>query len=183
MRLSLSNTQKTPLALAFTLLLSACQSPQPQAVAEAPKSEVPPAAPVKLVIDEGVLPVGFSLKASDRGSVAACADLNAHINQRWIDANPIPADRTTWGSFEMLDERSFGVQKQIAEQLVARSTTSGVEKLVADFYATGMDIASINALGIKPLERDLAAIAALQTPADLRVHLRRRQCVWHWRRI
>ncbi len=54
-------------------------------------------------------------------------------------AHPIPGDRTSWGAFEMLDERSTAVQHQLAEQAAADASASGVEKLVGDFWATGMD--------------------------------------------
>jgi putative endopeptidase len=50
-----------------------------------------------------------------------------------------PGDRTSWGAFEMLDERSTAVQRQLAEQAAAMKDATGVEKIVGDLWATGMD--------------------------------------------
>ena len=52
----------------------------------------------------------------------------------------------------MLDERSTAVQRQLAEQAAADANATGVEKIVGDLWATGMDEAKIEAQGIKPLE-------------------------------
>ena len=47
-------------------------------------------------------------------SASACDDLNAHVNSKWLAANPVPGDRTSWGSFELLGERSLAIQHTIA---------------------------------------------------------------------
>ena len=73
----------------------------------------------------------------------------------------IPGDRSSWGAFDMLDERSIAVQRQLAEQAAADPAATGVEKIVSDFWATGMDEAKINAQGIAPMKDRLAAIDAL----------------------
>src|SRR3546814_11010075 len=52
-------------------------------------------------------------------SMNACVDLNAYANGKWLAANPVPGDRTSWGAFEMLTERSIAVQHQLAEQAAA----------------------------------------------------------------
>ncbi len=40
-----------------------------------------------------------------------CVDFTGYVNGKWLAANKIPGDRTSWGAFEMLDERSTAVQK------------------------------------------------------------------------
>src|SRR5690349_16102238 len=65
----------------------------------------------------------------------------------------------------MLDERSTAVQRQLAEQAASDANAKGVEKIVGDLWATGMDEAKIEAQGIKPIESRLAAVDAL-TDAD-----------------
>jgi len=42
-----------------------------------------------------------------------------------------------------------------------------IEKLVGDFYASGMDVKAIDAAGLAPLQPDLAAIAAAKNAADV----------------
>jgi putative endopeptidase len=60
-----------------------------------------------------VEPIRFD-KAQIDGDVAVCTDLNQYVNKKWLAANPIPGDRVTWGSFEVLGERSLQVQAELA---------------------------------------------------------------------
>src|SRR5690606_2701963 len=92
----------------------------------------------------------------------ACADLNAFVNGKWLAAHPVPSDRTTWGSFEMLDERSEAASRNIAEAAAADADATGLGKLVGDFYATGM-------AALQPI---LDLIDAIESPADIAQYLR-----------
>jgi putative endopeptidase len=91
---------------------------------------------------------------------AACSDFAGHVNGKWLAANPIPGDRSSWGAFEMLAERSLGVQRQLAEQAAAKTGGTGVDKIVGDFWATGMDEAN-QCAGHRTAEAKLAKIDAL----------------------
>ena len=82
------------------------------------------------------------------------------------------ATRPRWGSFEMLDERSQAASKGIVESAAAKKDATGIEKLVGDLYATGMDEAKIEAAGIAPIKPQLDRIDALKTPADIAEYLR-----------
>ena len=120
------------------------------------------AEPAQLTLDESKLPpVNRFLIADLDTSKNACTDFGGYVNGKWLAANKIPSDRTSWGAFEMLDERSTGVQHQLAEQAAADKNATGIEKIVGDFWATGMDEAKINAQGIEPIKGELAAIDAL----------------------
>ena len=131
------------------------------------------AEPAALTLDESKLPPvnRFSIDDLDPG-IDACTDFGAYANGKWLAANPIPGDRTSWGAFEMLDERSTAVQHQLAEQAAADTAATGVKKIVGDIWATGMDEAGINAQGIEPLAAELAAIDALADGAAIAEYLR-----------
>ncbi|HET9159762.1 MAG TPA: M13-type metalloendopeptidase [Caulobacteraceae bacterium] len=153
------------LSLAVTAALTGCPQQAQQAAAApadaakpAPAAELPPTAQ-------------FSVADLDT-SKNVCDNLADFVNGKWLAAHPVPADRTTWGSFEMLTERSTAASRQIAEAAAADKNASGVEKLVGDFYATGMDEAAVNAAGAKPLQPLLAQIDAIKTPADVAAYLR-----------
>ena len=159
-----------PLSLALFAALTVAACSQDAAPPAAAPSAAPAAAPApeKLTIDSASLPQLPAFKLSELDdTIGACTDLNAHVNSKWLAANPVPADRTTWGSFEMLGERSLGVQKQIVEKLAVKKDVAGVEKVIGDFWATGMDQAAIDAAGITPIQPLLDQIAALATPEDL----------------
>ena len=53
------------------------------------------------------------------------------------------------------------------------TTPTGIEKIVADFWVSGMDEARINAQGLAPLKDRLAAIDALKDGAAVADHLRK----------
>jgi len=138
-----------------------------------PTAAAPKPAPAPLTLDESKLPTPNRFTADDLDPAKKpCVDFVGHVNSKYLAANPIPGDRTTWGSFEVLDERSTAVQHQIAEQSAADPGADGVKKIVGDFWATGMDEAKINAQGIEPLQSRLAAIDALTDAASIAEHLR-----------
>ncbi|HWL64156.1 MAG TPA: M13-type metalloendopeptidase [Steroidobacteraceae bacterium] len=144
------------------LALAGCQKQASQAAAE-------PA----FHLDEGQLlqPIRFAAADIDP-AINACVDLAAHTNSKWLAANPIPADQTRWGAFSLLAERSLQVQRQLAEQVAAKPSPAGIEKIVADLWVTGMDEARRNADGIKPLESRLAEIAALTDAPSVAAYLK-----------
>ena len=158
---------KSLLAIALTsaMVLAGCGADTPPPEPPKASTEAAAPAPFKLSIDESKLPGLAAFSASDLSTTtAACTDLNAYVNENWLSKNPVPSDRTTWGSFEMLAERSLAVQKQIAEQLAAHSGRSGVSKLVGDIYASGMNEAAIEADGLSPIQAELDQIANLDSP-------------------
>jgi putative endopeptidase len=152
-----------PIAAAVALSLAACQKKE----AEAP----PTAAAWKLDESQLLQPIQFSASDVDAAQ-NACVNLSANANGKWLAANPIPADQTRWGAFNVLAERSLQVRRQLAEQAAARTTPSGNEKIIADFWATGMDETKLNQQGIEPLKASLAAIDALADGPAVAAYLR-----------
>jgi putative endopeptidase len=128
----------------------------------------------RYTIDESKLQaVNRFTKADLDPAKSACTDFVGYVNGKWVAQNEIPADRTTWGGFEMLYERATGIQRQIAEQAAARKDATGVDKIVGDFYATGMDEAAIEAQGLKPLEGRLAEIDGIKDRDQIADYLRK----------
>ncbi len=162
------------LSLAVAAALSGCKKPEDAAPATAPDAAASAAAaPKTLTLDQSKLPAVNQFTAADLDPNGnACTDLNAYANAKFLAANPVPGDRTSWGAFEMLDERSNAIQQQLAEQAAADTGATGVEKIVGDLWSTGMDEAKINAQGIEPLKPELAAIDAISDQAKLVDYLR-----------
>ncbi len=125
-------------------------------------------------LDETKLPPFNQFKTTDLdNSKNACTDFGGYVNGKWQASNAIPGDRTSWGAFEMLGERSLNTQKQLVEQAAAAKNATGIEKIIGDFWATGMNEAKINAQGIAPLKSRLDAIGALKNGADIAEFLRK----------
>ncbi|MEE7566282.1 peptidase, partial [Xanthomonas sp. Kuri4-3] len=159
------------LSLAIAAALSGCKKPDDAPAPAAAPAES--AAPKALTLDESKLPPVNQFKPGDLDPAAnACTDLNQYANAKFLAANPVPGDRTSWGAFEMLDERSSAAQRQLAEQAAADKHASGVEKIVGDLWSTGMDEDKVNAQGLDPLKPELAAIDAIGDRARLVDYLR-----------
>ena len=157
------------LTLAVTAVLAGCPQQQKADSAAAATTPASPATPAPAA----ELPPTSAFSVADIDtSKNICDDLAAAVNDKWLAAHPIPADRTTWGSFEMLTERSLAASKQLAEAAAAKTDNTGVEKLVGDMYATGMDEAKVNAAGITPIQPMLDKIGTLKTPSDIAQYVR-----------
>ncbi|NLG59116.1 MAG: peptidase [Gammaproteobacteria bacterium] len=161
------------LSLSIAFALAACGAGPDTADADVTPAGGGTADAPRYTLDEGRLPPVNRFQASDLDtSVNACHDFNAYANGKWLAANEIPGDRTSWGSFEMLTERTLEAQRQLAEQAAANESATGVEKIVGDFWATGMDRESIDAQGIAPIQDVIDAIEALDSPEAVADYLR-----------
>jgi predicted metalloendopeptidase len=96
-------------------------------------------------------------------------DFNQWVNGGWIDNTEIPADKTRWGSFNILREGSDKHQREIIEELAGRSDLApgSEEKKIGDLYASLMDEERINGLREKPIKAYLERIDAIANKDDL----------------
>jgi putative endopeptidase len=110
---------------------------------------------------------GLYLGWMDR-SVEPGADFFRFANGGWLKANPIPRDRSYWGVDSVLEQESQAFIRDLVESLGRQDWPANTaQRKVADFYLSGMDEKAIDAAGAKPLEPELARIAAIRTPADI----------------
>ncbi len=167
--MTVNNLKHLALALSVAAALAACKKEE-----AAPVATTAAAAAPALSIDVSKLPPLPAFSAADLDANAlVCNDLNAYVNGKWLAANPVPSDKTTWGSFEMLQERSLATQKQIAEAAAAAKAAPGsVEQKIGDIYGAGMDEAKLNADGAAPLKPLLASIDGLTDGASIAQYLR-----------
>ncbi|HEX2012121.1 MAG TPA: M13 family metallopeptidase [Roseateles sp.] len=99
----------------------------------------------------------------------ACTDFYSHVNGLWEARTPLPAERARIGSFVDLRIANDALLHQALDELLARpalQTTPGL-KLAAAYYASGMDLAAIEARGLVPLQPLLQQIDGLQRPEQL----------------
>jgi predicted metalloendopeptidase len=105
-----------------------------------------------------------------------CDDFNRYVNQKWIDANPIPGAYGRWGSFTKLAQDNHERMKTIVDEVVAKqqagqlAKNSNDEKL-ALLYSSCMDTATIEKRGLDPLKPELARIAAIGGRAALQAEM------------
>jgi putative endopeptidase len=109
---------------------------------------------------------GLDLTGRDR-SVRPGDDFERYANGHWDDTTEIPADRASWGSFQMLRERSLTQVREILEALPDHAAPgSNVQKL-ADFYRAFLDTAAIEKAQLAPARPVLDEIAAAKSAADI----------------
>ncbi|MGO9317917.1 MAG: M13 family metallopeptidase [Terracidiphilus sp.] len=86
----------------------------------------------------------------------------------WFKRNPLPPDQTSYGRFTELAELNRIRLKRILEETSAPlASRSPNEQKIGDEYDSCMDTATVNKLGLAPLQPELDRIAALKTSADL----------------
>jgi putative endopeptidase len=110
-------------------------------------------------------PWGFDLTGQDR-TTSPGKDLSRFATGAFTDKLVIPADRSRWGSFDELRELSDARSRAIIEAAAADPSSPEAAQIGA-LYASFMDETRVNALGAKPLAKDLAAIRAAKTKPQI----------------
>jgi putative endopeptidase len=102
-------------------------------------------------------------------------DFYDYANGKWIANNEIPADKARVYVFTLLDDQNQRVLRQILEDAAAdrKAAPDSIRGKVGAFYRSGMDTASIEKAGAKPLQKELGRIAALADRAALMGELAR----------
>ncbi len=161
-----------PKRLVLALAVSAAVSAQAANSSQFPSAGISSNAGTYTIDQTRLLPFNaFKVGDLDK-SIDACHDFAGYANARFLAAHPVPSDRTSWGSFDMLEERSRQTQQQLAEQAAVNKSPKGVDKLIGDLYATGMDVARINAAGHTPIKAELDAISRLSNKEQVAEYIR-----------
>ncbi|MDG1482609.1 MAG: M13 family metallopeptidase [Myxococcota bacterium] len=149
------------------LLLAACAPKTPAMIEAPPESESAPERTLDTVSPDFWGDYGLDLTTGNP-SVTAGDDFFMHVNGGWYDSFEMPADRSRYGSFDLLQEKSQQRVRWIIEDLAAETpaidTPSGK---VAAFYNAFMNTEAIEAAGLAPAQPYLDRIAAVETREDL----------------
>ena len=114
---------------------------------------------------------GIALDLMDT-SVRPQDDFYNYVNGGWMKTAVIPADKSTWGSFQELREKTDENSLKILKNILSENYQKGTEgQQIQDLYATYMDMDKRNADGIKPIEKDLEEINSIRNLKDLQNYL------------
>ncbi len=85
-----------------------------------------------------------------------------HVNATWYDTATIAADQVGVGSYMFLNIPQKKLLQHILDSVSKSKNVMGtIEQKVGDFYASGMDTATINKRGYEPIEPMLMRIDAI----------------------
>ena len=109
---------------------------------------------------------GFDLSGRDPGKSAGASFFD-YANGAYVDRLVIPADRSSYGAFNVLDELSRDRMRAVIAKASADRSGVGPQAKVGALYRSFMDEARVEGLGAKPLAADLSAVRAAKTRADI----------------
>ncbi|MDA9766299.1 M13 family peptidase, partial [Gammaproteobacteria bacterium] len=103
-------------------------------------------------------------------------DFFRFANGKWLDEFELPADRSNYGSFSVLGDRSDERVNTIIEELsAAEPAADTIEQKISDYYLSYMNTEVLDERGIGPLREKLAQLSAIDSRAALIAALGRSQ--------
>lgn len=100
---------------------------------------------------------------------APCQNFYRYANGGWMQRNPIPAAYSSWSGFNELRDRNEEVLKNVVETAArqAGAANDANTRRVGRFYATCMDSAKAEAMGVSPIAAELRRQNAISTREQL----------------
>ena len=149
--------KKTILIITAALTLGSCATQQPVQ----PKAETA-VAPLESGVD--LQYVDSSVRPQD--------DFYRYVNGKWLKEYKMPADKSRYGSFNALRDKSEKDVKGIIDDL-AKNTfpIDSDEQKIGDLYRSYMDTQSIEKSGVHVLDSELAKIDNIENYDDLMAYM------------
>ena len=112
-------------------------------------------------------------------SVRPQDDFFLYVNGGWLKTAEIPPDRTATGTMYDLREKAREDVLKIIQDVAAKKDLApgSDEQKVADMYNSFMDVATVDKVGLEPLQGELAAIAAIEDKAGVVAHFARHAAI------
>jgi putative endopeptidase len=132
------------------------------------RSPAPPA--VRTAAVSGLDRAGFDTRIRPQD------DLYRHVNGRWLEVTPIPADKSNYSMFVKLDDEAREDIRALVENLAAGQHATGTNgQKIADFYRAYLDEAAVNQLGLRPLQAEIDRIRKVGSKRELAREIGRQQ--------
>ena len=103
-----------------------------------------------------------------------CNDFYQYSCHKWLTANPIPSDQVFWSTgsgLQLWNESALRDTLKAASK--GDSSRSPVQQKIGDYWSACMDETGIEAAGFKPLQPELARIAALKSKKEMTLEIAR----------
>ena len=143
-----------------SISLSACATREMSDSATAASASAGPAAPAPAPAKAAIGDYGFDEAGMDK-SIAPGDDFYDYANGNWAKNTPIPADKSNFGMFTVLDDLS----KQRTQDILNAQKDDPNSK-IGNAFTAYLDSATVEAKGLSPIQPWLDAIRAVKIKAD-----------------
>ncbi|WP_063710254.1 M13 family metallopeptidase [Rhodopirellula sp. SWK7] len=100
--------------------------------------------------------------------VAPGENFYLYANEKWLDNTPIPADKSNYGIFTVLDDATREQVRTLIEAAAEEKAAEGTpSQKVGDMYRSVLDVENRNEKGIAPIESLLSTVNGIQSKAGL----------------
>ncbi len=102
-------------------------------------------------------------------TVSPCEDFFQFANGNWLKTAVIPADRSSWGSFNEVQDRNLDILHEILDGVSHDSSAAAgsIKWKVGNYYRTGMDSIVIETQKLTPLKKEFDRIDEMKDANDI----------------
>ncbi len=119
-----------------------------------------------LKVDGDLKPLKFSTSFMDT-SIKPCTDFYRYCNNSWLSQNPIPDDKSSFGTFSQMSERNKYLLGKILEDCASGSIKDSNGIKLGDFYTSAMNISKIEELKFAPIVKIMTSIEGISSRKEL----------------
>jgi endothelin-converting enzyme/putative endopeptidase len=101
-------------------------------------------------------------------SLDPCNDFYKYACNKWLTANPMPADQVFWSTGSGLQIWNESILRETLEASgKSDPARSAVHQKIGDYWTACMDEPAVDAAGVKPLQPEFDRIAAMKSKRDI----------------
>jgi len=101
-------------------------------------------------------------------SANPCTDFYTYANGSWLTSTTIPPDRNSYSMQDEMTEENYRLLHDMVKQAATMPSPSSLEeKIVGQYYRSGMNETTIEQAGTAPLDATMAIINGINTRADI----------------
>ena len=102
-------------------------------------------------------------------SVKPGDDFYEYVNGAWIKSHPLPAYKSKYGEFEIVDDRTYDRIKKIVESAANNISApkGSLEQKIGKFYFVGMDNTTLEKQLLDPIKDELKMIDNISNASDV----------------
>jgi putative endopeptidase len=114
----------------------------------------------------------FNVNDLDR-SIRPTDDFFTFVNGKWVNQTIIPSSQTEWGGVFTMTYNTLLQLKGILDELTRNATSESphpvdsVSRQLSDLYLAGLDVQTIEQVGIEPLRKTLIQLHKINTYQEL----------------